>query len=957
MAAPQQFGATRFLREGSVSDTAFLRRLFAETATRLPGLPPQQVALFQDMQFRGRQLTYSQRYPDAVEYILLHDGETAAGCLLVAPAPGSLRIVDLAVLSEYRRQGLATAALLHLQERACQDGRRLDLRVQKTNLAALALYGRVGFQTVAEDSLDIEMSWYPIRMAFDTSFPMEAKKEVPWPEARIQLPPDQDSASNILGDQETALVSSRKLLFSRFLLKTLKKAGGIGGTLFFAGSLAASAQGILTVTPSQTVTTTAGTGQVGYSGDSGPAASATLASPSAVAYDAQGNLFIADTSNHVIREVAKSNGAITTVAGNGIAGFSGDGGAAISAQLDTPTGIAVDTSGNLYIADSHNQRIREVSGGTITTVAGNGTAGFSGDGSAATSAELDLPSSVAVDASGSLYIADTDNQRIRKVSGGTITTLAGTGEQNYAGDGGAATSATLDTPTGIAVDSAGNVYIADRHNQRIREVSGGTIATLAGSGPVTFAGGYAGDGANATAASLSKPTGVSVDAAGNVYIADTNNQRVREVTAGTIATVEGDGQQGFDADGNAATATALNEPTDTATDAAGNLAIADSLNDRIRMGGEPALAFGSSSVGLTTAAQSITLGNTGSGPLTVAAPTLSGPFTLAPGGTCSDAPITLAAGASCTQDIAFRPTAAGAASGSIALSGSGVVTQMVLLTGTGVQATTDVTLISSMAALFVNEPITFTATVAPTVGTAVPNGTVTFYANGTSLGTEPLSGGSGSITTSFATAGSYAITAEYTGNDNFSTSTSATLTQLVGDFNFTIANSGNASQTVNPGDSVTFPFTVAPLNGPFTFPITLSATGLPPGATVSFNPSAVTLESSPVMFTMTVQTAETSAALRKFKHLGPLGETMLALLLLLPFTTKQRRRSRQLKLLLMLVVSVLGLGSMAALSGCGSNSGFFGEPQNTYTIQIFGTATGANGASLQHVTTVRLTVE
>jgi sugar lactone lactonase YvrE len=225
-------------------------------------------------------------------------------------------------------------------------------------------------------------------------------------------------------------------------MKILRTIGVAAGLLAGLLGSTAGAQGILTVTPGRTISTTAGTGVVGYTGDNGAATSATLAYPSGVAYDASGNLFLADANNHVVREVLKT-GTITTVAGTGIEGFSGDGAAATAAQLDTPTGVAIDSSGNLYIADSHNHRIRKVSGGTITTVAGTGIAGFSGDSGVATAAQLALPSALAVDASGNLYIADTNNHRIRKITGTTITTVAGDGEELYAGDGAAATAAAL----------------------------------------------------------------------------------------------------------------------------------------------------------------------------------------------------------------------------------------------------------------------------------------------------------------------------------------------------------------------------------------------------------------------------------------------------------------------------------------------------------------------------------
>jgi sugar lactone lactonase YvrE len=281
-------------------------------------------------------------------------------------------------------------------------------------------------------------------------------------------------------------------------MNTLRKSKAQGGcrrysrialsaaALLLAMSGSIQAQGILTVTPGSSVATSAGTGAAGYAGDGGAAISATLASPSAVAYDASGKLYLADAQNHVVREISKS-GQISTIAGTGIEGYGGDGAAATAALLDTPTGVALDASGSVFIADSHNHRIRKVSGGTITTIAGTGAQGFSGDGSAATAAQLSLPSAVAVDSSGNVYVADTNNQRIRKITGTTITTIAGNGEELYAGDGAAATAAVLDLPTGVALDAIGNVYIADRHNQRIRMISpAGTMSTIAGSGPANF---------------------------------------------------------------------------------------------------------------------------------------------------------------------------------------------------------------------------------------------------------------------------------------------------------------------------------------------------------------------------------------------------------------------------------------------------------------------------------------
>lgn len=322
------------------------------------------------------------------------------------------------------------------------------------------------------------------------------------------------------------------------------------------------------------ISTVAGNGTQGFSGDNGPATSSQLSRPEAVAVDAAGNLYIADLPNQRIRKV--SNGVISTIAGNGTLGFSGDNGPATSAQLNDPLGVAVDAAGNLYIADSGNGRIRMVSNGVITTVAGNGTLGFAGDNGPAGSSQLYYPAGVAVDAAGNVYIADSDNHRIRKVSNGVIATVAGGGSS--IGDNGPATSAQLYGPGGVGVDAAGNLYIADSGNQRIRQVSNGVISTVAGNGTA----GFSGDSGPATSAQLNDPDDVTVDAAGNIYIADSGNNRVRNVSNGVIATVAGNGTFQFGGDNGPATSAQLDGPEGVTVDAFGTLYIADSDNNRIR---------------------------------------------------------------------------------------------------------------------------------------------------------------------------------------------------------------------------------------------------------------------------------------------------------------------------------------------------------------------------------------
>jgi len=338
-----------------------------------------------------------------------------------------------------------------------------------------------------------------------------------------------------------------------------------------AGALGGSGAG--------TITTIAGTGKSGFSGDGGPASRARLASPTGVAVDRQGIVYIADHGNARVRKV---NGkTITTIAGTSSAGFSGDGGPATAAQLSQPDGLAVDAQGNVYIADYGNHRVRKVNpAGVITTIAGTGKQGFSGDGGPATAAQLDFPEGVGVDGRGNVYIADTGNSRVRRVSAsGTMTTIAGTGEVRFSGDGGRATSASLSRPTDVAVDGSGNLYIADFLNYRVRKVSpGGTIMTIAGNGGRDSFG----DGRRATAAELI-PTSLAVDRQRNVYIGDFHNDRVRKVTpAGTITTIAGTGLRGVRGDNGPATAAQLADPSGVAVDAQGNLYIADTGNHRVR---------------------------------------------------------------------------------------------------------------------------------------------------------------------------------------------------------------------------------------------------------------------------------------------------------------------------------------------------------------------------------------
>jgi len=313
-----------------------------------------------------------------------------------------------------------------------------------------------------------------------------------------------------------------------------------------------------------TITTIVGSpGNPGFAGDSGSAVGSQLNFPFGLAMDKSGTLYIADGLNNRVRKV--SGGVITTVAGNGTAGFTGDNASATSAELNNPTGVAVDSSGNLYIADSGNNVVRKVANGTITTFAGSNSvgAGYSGDTGTATGAQLNNPVGVAADASGNVYIADAGNNVVRQVYSGNIITAA----------------VGFTHPDGVAVDSSGNLYVADTVARRIVKLSGGVYTTIAGNGNGAFGGD---DGPGAQAA-LNAPMGVAVDASGNVYIADTLNGRIRKLTpSGTITTIAGTGALYFSGDQGPATQAAMYFPRGVAVDPSGNIYIADTANSVVR---------------------------------------------------------------------------------------------------------------------------------------------------------------------------------------------------------------------------------------------------------------------------------------------------------------------------------------------------------------------------------------
>jgi len=420
----------------------------------------------------------------------------------------------------------------------------------------------------------------------------------------------------------------------------------------------------------QDIYTVAGNGTYAFFGEGIPATGSILNGPIGTVSDSSGNIYIADTNNCVVREVNAMTGIITSFAGNYSlgCGYSGDGGPATSAQIYRPSHLGVDSSNNVYITDTGYCVIREVSGGTINTVAGNGSCGYGGDGSAATSAQLSTPTGVTFDGSGNMYIADQGNQVIRKVSGGIITTFAGNylAGAGFSGDGGPATSAQLYNPTDVAVDAAGNFYIDDLDNLRIRKVdTTGRISTFAGNG----AGGYQGDGGLAVETSLYYPQSVAVDSAGDVLIADFDNERIRLVDgAGYIHTVAGNGTNSFFGIDILATAAEISQPQGVGVDPTGNIYVSDTGNNLIRqvsalaeLNSSPSsVVFDTQQVGTTSPAATVTLAS--AGPLTISSITPSANFTE-----LDDCPGSLSNGATCTVDVYFAPTSSGIIKGTLTI--------------------------------------------------------------------------------------------------------------------------------------------------------------------------------------------------------------------------------------------------------------------------------------------------
>lgn len=813
------------------------------------------------------------------------------------------------------------------------------------------------------------------------------------------------------------------------------------------------------------ISTTAGTGVAGYKNASS-AVAAQFSGNAGMAIDSSGAQIVADAGNHAVRRIDGVTGAVTTLAGTGVAGYSGDGGASTAATLNRPAGVALDlVNARTLIADTGNHALRAVSAqGIITTIAGTGSAGYSGDGGVPTSAALRSPAGVAVDYAGNVYIADTGNNVIRRISlANVITTFAGTGTPGNSGDGGPATAATLSAPAGLVVDGSGNLYIADAGNHAIRKVvlATGIISTVAGSGSA----GNSGDGGAATAAMLNGPKAIAVDAAGDLYIADTGNHTIRFVGAATglISTIAGAGSSGYAGDGGLATVAKLALPAGVAVDGGGIVVVSDTGNSVLRTVGRataPALSFGAQSVGTTSAPQSVLVTNAGNVALSFSAITATAPFALYANtsGDCSTSAV-LAPGASCTVSVTFTPVSNAAATGSLTLSDNSLnatSTQVIALAssnpafatsttlavvpgsgpvvyGTTLQLTATVaeaptntnaytgsvviydgatqidsgvpsssgtvpytampivgshsysasfvgdanhgpsqsgstaitvqkastitTLAASGSTVRIGTTVTLTVTVAPQIA-GVPTGNVTFSAAGTSLGTVALSNGVATLALTTLPAGANGITATYAGDTNFTGSSSSSVTVtivIIPDFSVTATPS---SLTIPAGQSGVVNFTVTPSYA-YTGTIAFSCGSLPANVTCRFIPStplSATGTNAVLQAQLLLTTGGSSATQLAVVKPRPVSCALWALLLLPGVMACGPRRNRRWVGRMGLCLAVLiGLAVALGLQGC-SQSATPAPTASPGTTVVQVTATGSSG-NIAHTVAVTLTVQ
>ncbi len=741
------------------------------------------------------------------------------------------------------------------------------------------------------------------------------------------------------------------------------------GNLYFAET---ANHVIRRVSPQGILTTVAGTGEQGFAGDSGPAVSARLDSPAAIALDSGGNLYLADTHNHRIRRVDATTGIITTIAGTGASGVSPNGVAATSARLDLPVALAFDGSQNLYFADARLHVIRRIaaSTGLVTTIAGNGIQGYSGDNGSALAASIDTPTGLAVDAANNLYLADTHNHRVRRVDAATgiISTIAGTGQPGFSADGATATSARIDLPRGLTLDASGNLFLVDALNHRIRRVDAttGQIATVAGNGTQA----YAGDFGPAISAALNTPRAIALSPANLPTFSDTANQRIRQVdSAANIHTIAGLGTTtsatlALTGPSVALYGTGAVTATLAASPATGSITFFDTppsatqpstiatipLNSNAASNPITSLAAGTHRLTATyqgdsthAAAQSGTLTlSIAAAPATVTPasiailygqtiPSLTGTLAGVLPQDAAKVSLALATTALPLAPPAVYPitaTLSGSAAGNYALTTASASVTIA-------KAPVTIDLASSL--------ITHVATT--TAG--APTGLVNLLDGATPYASVALtSAGDATFSPTGLSTGTHTLIASYAGDSDFLPAASAPLVLTIGSAtgpDFTLATSSAASVTISPGNAATFSFAVNPVNGTLSSPILLTASGLPTGATASFNPAYLPPANTPAAFILTIQTPKT-AQLHPFKL--PTAPFFFAALIPLACLRKRRR-------VLLLALATLSLG-------CGdrvNNSAAVSPSARTYNITVLATATTTTGATLQHTAAVTLVVQ
>jgi sugar lactone lactonase YvrE len=747
------------------------------------------------------------------------------------------------------------------------------------------------------------------------------------------------------------------------------------------------------------IVTIAGNGTQGFFGDNGPATAAGLDSPEGLALDTSGDLYIADTHNHRVRRLSLATGMITTVGGTGTAGYSGDGASATAAQLDQPTALALDAGNNLYFADTGNHRIRRVDAttGIITTVAGNGIQGYSGDNGPAANAAIDSPTGVAV-AANSLYLADTHNQRIRRLDlmTGMITTIAGSGSLGCSGDTALANSAALALPHGLTVDPSGNIYIADAGNHRIRRIDAvtGVISTVAGNGTQTFSG----DNGPAISASLDTPRAVTLSASNLVTLADTGNQRIRQLDAAPAPATEIHTIAGLGV--TVPGALTLNAPSviaygtgqvlavlSTSSPATGNVAFLDAGNAFSTLGAEPLVANTASFATDTLPAGTYNVTATYAGDQThLSAESSAIAFRIAPQPlSVSVASIDLNYGQSIPsltgnligvlpQDAgnvsvsfstaAFTLSPAGTYPITASLGGSAAgnyVVAAIPATITIYPASTSTSISNLVATATAGSALTLITQVGSSAA-AAPIGTITLLDGATPIATVALSAtGIATFSNVSLSAGVHSLTALYSGSTNFSSSSSApqqititagsSVAQPTASGDFTLAATGASTQTILSGTSANFTFAIQP-QGSISSPVTLGATGLPNLATASFNPSTIPPGATANNFVLTIATPETVAS----THV-PSPMWALCFLPIVGLGLRRCRRTLPAKLLGIALFSMV----LFAANGCGDRvntaSAAAVAGSQSYTITVTGTATTSAGTLLQHSTKVTLILQ